>query len=192
MLHIVTAYTRTADFLIRANESIKNLEWDYEWFIVTTADKLVSIPKNIKATVLVKPGSMPMHSGPNYYYDTVKDTGQWVLILDDDNLIHPNLNYVVKHTEVSGCDMVVFGQAEPTFERHVDGIFNIAVQKIDNGQFMVKRSAVGNLRYWVPEYRADGYFATEMRIRLFEGGRTITILPIVASYYNGQHWVKSS
>ena len=84
--------------------------------------------------------------------------------------------------------MIVVGQQQENREiRYVDGIFNIAIQKIDNGQFLVRRKAVGPLRYW-PIYRGDGYFASEIRILTYESGRDITILPIVASYYNRQTW----
>ena len=192
MLHIVTAYTRTPEYLKRIGVSMSSLTIEYKWFIVTTKDRVSSIPSDINATVLAMPASMPMHSGPNFYYDTIPDEGQWVYILDDDNLIHKNFGSVQKYMSDTECDMLVVGQADQDFIRYVCGIQGIAIQKIDNGQFFVRRSAVGKLRYWVPEYRADGYFATEMRILTMERKRKIVILPVVASYYNGQNWVKST
>ena len=192
MIHIVTCLSRTPDFIDRAYESIKALNINYQWYIVTTADKALSLnySKYKNTTIIVKPGQMAMHTGVNYYYDVIPDQGQWVYVLDDDNLMHINFNLVEPHTYSSKCDMIVVGQQQENREiRYVDGIFNIAIQKIDNGQFLVRRKAVGPLRYW-PIYRGDGYFASEIRILTYESGRDITILPIVASYYNRQTWVE--
>ena len=190
MIHIVTCLSRTPDFIDRAYESIKALNINYQWYIVTTADKALSLnfSKYKNTTIIVKPGQMAMHTGVNYYYDVIPDQGQWVYVLDDDNLMHINFNLVEPHTYFPKCDMIVVGQQQENREiRYVDGIFNIAIQKIDNGQFLVRRKAVGPLRYW-PIYRGDGYFASEIRILTYESGRDITILPVVASYYNRQTW----
>ena len=190
MIHIVTCLSRTPDFIDRAYESIKALNINYQWYIVTTADKALSLnySKYKNTTIIVKPGQMAMHTGVNYYYDVIPDQGQWVYVLDDDNLMHINFNLVEPHTYSPKCDMIVVGQQQENREiRYVDGIFNIAIQKIDNGQFLVRRKAVGSLRYW-PIYRGDGYFASEIRILTYESGRDITILPIAASYYNRQTW----
>lgn len=192
MIHIVTCLSRTPDFIDRAYESIKALNINYQWYIVTTADKALSLnySKYKNTTIIVKPGQMAMHTGVNYYYDVIPDQGQWVYVLDDDNLMHINFNLVEPHTHSPKCDMIVVGQQQENREiRYVDGIFNIAIQKIDNGQFLVRRKAVGPLRYW-PIYRGDGYFASEIRILTYESGRDITILPVVASYYNRQTWVE--
>ena len=190
MIHIVTCLSRTPDFIDRAYESIKALNINYQWYIVTTADKALSLnySKYKNTTIIVKPGHMAMHTGVNYYYDVIPDQGQWVYVLDDDNLMHINFNLVEPHTHSPKSDMIVVGQQQENREiRYVDGIFNIAIQKIDNGQFLVRRKAVGPLRYW-PIYRGDGYFASEIRILTYESGRDITILPIAASYYNRQTW----
>ena len=190
MIHIVTAYTRTPEFLDRIYESIKSLNIDYHWYIVTPNSDL-DFTKYQNTTKLVKPDSMPMHTGVNYYYDVIPDTGQWVYILDDDNLIHPNFPIVNNYIHSLNCDMVVFGQQlDSTNTRYVFNSEGINIQKIDNGQFLLRRTAVGKLRYW-PIYRGDGYFATEMRIVTIENGREVMILPIIASYYNAQHWLKS-
>jgi hypothetical protein len=192
MIHIVTGNTRSFDYLKRAYETIKNLNIDYYWYIVTTSNKQINTSGFKNTTNLIKPGSMPMHTGVNYYYDVIPDKGQWVYIMDDDNMLHPNFYLIEPHTKVENCDMIVFGQQlDENNARYIESIFDIAIQKIDNGQFMVRRKAVGNLRYW-PIYRGDGYFATEMRIVTFEAGRNTTIIPLVASYYNGQNWVKSA
>jgi hypothetical protein len=188
MIHIVTAFTRTPDFLDRAYESMKRFNFDYHWYIVTTSDKrlLIDDSKYKNTTVLVKPDAMPMHTGVNYYYDIVPDRNQWVYVLDDDNLMHPNFEYVSHHTKVEECDMIVMDQHLKNNQfRRLTNIFDITIQKIDNGQFILRRRAVGNLRYW-PIYRGDGYFATEMRIVTYEAGRNIAVLPVVGCYYNAQ------
>ena len=190
MIHIVTGLSRTPDFIERAYESIKTLNIEYQWYIVTTNDKapLIDVSKYKNTTVITKPGEMPMHTGVSYYYDVIPDRGQWVYVLDDDNLMHHNFDLVVPHLQQPDCDMIAFGQQQENGSvRMINSIFDIAIQKIDNGQFMVRRKAVGSLRYW-PIYRGDGYFATEMRIITYEAGKSITVLPVNASYYNRQTW----
>ena len=191
MIHIVTGYSRTPKFLERAYESIKKLDIDYHWYIVTTGSKNhVDVSKYKNTTLITKPGHMAMHTGVSHYYDVVPDTGQWVYALDDDNLIHPNFPVVVPATNNPNCDMIAVGQLYKDKqgvikERILNTLWDIAIQKIDNGQFLVRRRAVGGLRYW-PIYRGDGYFATEMRIVTYESGRHIEVIPQIASYYNAQ------
>ena len=188
MVHIVTAYTRTFDYLKRAYDTIKGLNIDYHWYIVTTREKQIDLTGFKNTTILIKPGNMPMHTGVNYYYDTIPDTGQWVYVLDDDNVLHFNFYLINEHIKNKNCDLIVFAQQVNKQDvRLINNVFDITVQKVDNGQFMVRRNAVGNLRYW-PVYRGDGYFATEIRILTYECGRNITILPFIASYYNYQTW----
>jgi len=184
MIHIVTAYTRTPVFLNRIYKSIEKLNIECHWYIVTTK-KDVDVTNYKNTTVLVKEDGMPMHSGVNHYYDKVEDTGQWVYALDDDNLMHENFTFVVPHTQVPGNDMLVVSQQLKNGVRTIENVESIAVMKIDQAQFLVRRSAVSNLRYWLV-YRGDGHFAAEMRIKTLEACRGVIILYVVASYYNAQ------
>ena len=190
MIHIVTCWTRTPDVLDRIYQSLQSLTVPYHWFIVTP-NTGIDFSKYQNTTKLIKPDSMPMHTGVNYYYDVIPDTGQWVYVLDDYNLIHPNFSIVDNYIQSPDCDIVVIGQQlNETNSRFVFTVTDINIQKIDNGQFLVRRHAVNSLRYW-PIYRGDGYFATEMRILTTERGRNIAILPVTGTYYNAQHWLKS-
>jgi hypothetical protein len=62
MIHIVTGNTRSFDYLKRAYETIKNLNIDYHWYIVTTSNKQINTSGFKNTTNLIKPGSMPMHT----------------------------------------------------------------------------------------------------------------------------------
>jgi len=189
MIHIVTCWTRSPEMLDRIYQSLQTITIPYHWFIVTTRVDL-DVSKYQNTTKLIKPDSMPMHTGVNYYYDIVPDTGQWVYVLDDDNIIHPNFSCVGSYIDDTTIDIIVVGQRLEYWEiRCIENIADIAPQKIDNGQFLVRRWAVDTLRYW-PIYRGDGYFITEMKILTRERGRGIKLIPVEATYYNAQHWLR--
>jgi hypothetical protein len=193
MIHIVTCWTRTPEVLDKIYQSLQFLQsfnTPYHWYIVTTNSDL-DIVKFKNTTKLIKPISMPMHTGVNYYYDSVPDKGQWVYVLDDDNLIHPSFSFLYNYIQNPIYDMIAVGQQlNENDNRFILTLSDINIQKIDNGQFLLRRQAVGDLRYW-PIYRGDGYFATEMKILITERNKEIGLLPIVATYYNAQHWLKS-
>lgn len=183
IMHIVTSSTRRVDFLARCERSIGQHAKGAQWFICTTTDRVTEITELFpKASVLDVGKTMRMQDGINHYYDKISDFGQWVYTLDDDNLIHPNFKTVIDATADVGCDMICFGQQlDANHVRHPE----IAIQRIDAGQFVVRRGAVGDLRYW-PIYRGDGYFACEIKIRAMEKRRSPMILQEVASFYNAQ------
>ena len=188
MIHVVTCWTRTPDVLDRIYQSLQSLTIPYHWFIVTPKTD-IDFSSFQNTTKLIKPDIMPMHTGVNYYYDVVPDTGQWVYVLDDDNLIHKNLSIIKTFLEDLKCDIIVLGQQlDPDSTRVLNNAQDINIQKIDNGQFVLRRAAVGKLRYW-PIYRGDGYFITEMRIVTTEKNRGIAMLPVIGTYYNAQHWL---
>jgi len=189
MIHIVTCWTRTPDVLDKIYQSLQTLNVEYHWFIMSAKEVDVSKFKN--TTAIDKLGNMPMHTGVNHYYDVVPDTGQWVYVLDDDNLMHNHFSCVGNYINDNSIDIIVMGQRlDNGGVRYIEDVNDIAPQKIDNGQFLVRRWAVDTLRYW-PIYRGDGYFITEMRILTKERGRGIKLIPIEAAYYNAQHWLKS-
>jgi len=189
MIHIVTCWTRTPDVLDRIYQSLQSLTIPYHWFIVTTKTDL-DASNYQNTTKLIKPDNMPMHTGVNYYYDIIPDTGQWVYVLDDDNIVHHNFNCIGNYINDTGIDIIAVGQKlDDGGVRYIETPSDIAPQKIDNGQFLVRRQAVGDLRYW-PIYRGDGYFITEMRILTRERSRGVKLIPVEATYYNAQHWLK--
>jgi hypothetical protein len=187
LYHIVTRFTRDNEkWLDRCYESILKSNLNYKWYIVGP-----NLPSNM--TKYKNSNFLHFTQKPNwknlcnFYFDTVKDEGQWVYILDDDNLMHYNFHLADKKIEHETELIIVSQEYEPNKIR-IANENNITVQKIDMAQFCVKRSAVGDLRFW-EIYRGDGYFIMELYIRCKEYGKKVQIMHEVFSYYNAQHWL---
>jgi len=188
-LHIVTPCTRSQEFLYRCYESIRKLGIPYTWYIVTEESKNVVVPlDNYENTFHLKSNLVGWKDMLNYYLNEVEDSGQWMYVLDDDNLMHENFAKLVPYMEYPQIAGMTFSQRLDK-ENNVREMTpdSIVPMKIDQGQFLLRRSDIADLRYW-NIYRGDGYFIMEFKIRMTAKGRHILMVNDVASYYNAQHW----
>jgi len=113
-------------------------------------------------------------------------TDGWVYILDDDNVLHPDLlgalaDYLTDRVDVG---LVVCAQ------QHRNGYVRrphrgmLRQTHVDAGQVVIRRAALGALR--IPEhYCGDGQFVEEFASTLRND--QIVYIPEVTTYYNWLH-----
>lgn len=154
LINIVTPCSRIQN-LQAISESINIPKGSYKWFIVFDSDTIPDIEKGIDASFYaVKNGdSISGNSQRNAAIDLINDG--YVLFLDDDTILHQDL-----WEEVNKCeeDIISWMQCLPNGRHRLNsGIYEVGC--IDSGSFMVKREIIGDLRWDIGKYDADGYFA---------------------------------
>jgi len=190
-LHIVTPCTRNQSFLDRCYQSIRDMEIPYKWFIVTDKENHehpMDVSGYENTTHLQSTLPKVWNSLLNFYLEEVPDEGQWMLVLDDDNLMHEGFKNILPFLNYPQICGIAFSQ-------RVDAEGNVRVmdrdcfypRKIDQAQFVLRRSDIGDLKYW-NIYRGDGYFILEFSVRAEIRNRQILVMNQVACNYNAQHW----
>ena len=174
-LHIVTPCTRP--------QNISWIEWSlnipdtqYTWWIVCDAPKLPQMdwPLRSQPRFIRDKNSRWGNAQRNLALDQIADG--WVYFLDDDTFLHPNLWPLIQNSE---ADFIHFRQ------EHAGGKLRLKAQevssgKIDSGCFVAKRSVIGDIRWELGAYDADGKFAQEVYAR----AQSREYHPVVASVYN--------
>lgn len=198
-LHVLTRYTREQKNLAALANSIswhKSADIQITWYIIAEAQKAISVDVaalgDINIVVLPVHSKMEMETGLNLYLEVVPDTGQFIHILDDDNLYHPELKRLLP-TVGEDTDMLVVRQL---LENGQVRAAALAVEQVDMAQFVVRRTAVGALRFWKlstskPRVnRCDGYFCQEVAFQIRDAQKKKVRLDRgpAACYYNGQHY----
>lgn len=100
----------------------------------------------------------------------------YILFLDDDNLIHPNW---YEHVKGSTADMVTWGQENKDGTTRLRATAQPKVGNIDMGSFMVKYKIAKQLKF-TDVYEADGIFAMEAAQKASD----IQTINESISYYN--------
>lgn len=151
-LTIITPCIRYQN-LNKISESIPD---KVRWIVIFDSNKKPDakfIPKNAETYILKSPTRGYPQS--NLGIDKV-DSG-WVYFLDDDTLLHKNLLKTLSN--FNGADFIHFNQQFPDGRKRIGG--KVAVKHIDKGNFIVKRSLIGNDRFENCA-SADGMFAEKM------------------------------
>jgi len=187
-IHIMTRHTcESADSLRRCGESIRQTPVDHDWFIIGSDPSAASdLPDSHYLTCPTKP-ERDWGLLPNHYLETIADAGQWLYLLDADNLLHPGFAKWPGLIDPD-CQLVVFSQQIDPAHIRLARPDKLWVQHVDAAQFCVKRSFIGDLRMW-NIYRNDGYFLMELAIRAREQGVKVQVFAEVMSYYNAQRWL---
>ncbi len=94
----------------------------------------------------------------NIALDKIKEG--WIFFLDDDNTIHPDFESVFLGAlkDYPDGEWFVFEQVLPDGRTYLKATDKPRIGRIDMGQCVVKRQAIGNLRMAIDRYDADGYF----------------------------------
>ena len=100
----------------------------------------------------------------------------YVLFLDDDNIIHPNW---YEHIKGATADMVTWGQENKDGSPRLRATDQPKVGNIDMGSFMVKYKIAKQLKF-TNVYEADGIFAMEAA----KLASDIQVINESISYYN--------
>jgi hypothetical protein len=160
-LNIITPCSRPEN-LLKISESINIPKQNYRWIVVYDMDKLPNkklIPENCESHLYSEIGSVVGHAQRNYAINMVRDG--YIYFNDDDTTIHPELWSNIKDIE---CDFISFIQLEKNGNLRLMGD-TIEVSKIDSHNFIVKREIVGESKFIIDKYDADGYFAKECYIK---------------------------
>ena len=112
----------------------------------------------------------------------------WHYVLDDDNLMHPDLLTRIdaglqEHPEARGFifSQWVGGRDFSGLEVRHAGPANVAVSKIDQAQYLLHSSLIGDRFYPDHDYFSDGRFIVEI---YHSWPETFVLLDEVLSYYN--------
>jgi hypothetical protein len=142
---------------------IKNsINFPCNWYIVYDLENPINIFSEDWIHELHIKGGVSGNLQRNMALDTIPEN-QWVYVLDDDNLIHPNMYSALSEVYISNSAVkaIVFSQLmSPSSIRNVSPD-TIKVCKIDQAQYIVSKELIRDLRYQ-QTYIADGYFIEEL------------------------------
>lgn len=183
MLNIVTPCSRPGNLLqvfhsiVKANEKFK---YEINWHIcVDSLSKEVAENPHIfnlfsnqfwygldcLVYFCADEKSIVGNSQRNYVLDKIKNNN-WVIFIDDDNLINPDfLPFLIKfekdYPEKQG--FIVAQDRREDLNIILDPTkIGVGLNKTDGGQLCFKKSIIGSTR-WIPDkYNADGYFLSEI------------------------------
>lgn len=186
-IHIITPCSRPYN-LKKLYESI---DFSCEWWIIFDSKTFQFQdfkPKNgieVEINYGAIAGGVAGKSQINFALDRI--TSGWVYVLDDDNLVHPDFKHLLKWDEFTGgAQGIIFSQqlSEGAVRHNHAG--NIKICQIDQAQFLLKRSLIGDRRY-LNSYEADGMFISKL---YRENPGKFIITNEVLSYYNRLTWKK--
>lgn len=179
-VNIITPCSRPEN-LSKIADSIKLPPSDYQWIIVHDANELpdrsllptqaIHIAKRVKGSIS---GNGQRNTALNLLGDR---PNTWIYFNDDDTVIHPELWGNVKANPTA--DFIHFQQAYP------DGSIRIysntvAVTHIDSHNFIFKTKLLGDTRWILEDYCADGHFANE----IYKKANNPLYISTVLSTYN--------
>lgn len=112
-------------------------------------------------------GAIAGHAHRNIVLDRLNDHNEWVMSLDDDNIIHPGLWEWLKPWARCRCnelaDGVIWDQVSGCGSHRLIADPNkIHVHNVDTAQYMLKRSLIGDTRFQEDKYEADGLFIQDI------------------------------
>jgi len=174
-LNIITPCSRPQN-LNKVSESIMSIPRErYRWIVVFDADSVPeNIPTNCEAYAIRVENSTVGHGQRNYAIGMITDG--WVYFNDDDTEIHPDLWENIKDLN---HDIIHFMQNEKDGSLRLSGE-NVQLYQIDSHNFLVKSDIIGEERWIIDRYNADGLFAEKM----YAKAHTKLYIPKVLSIYN--------
>lgn len=155
-LNIITPCIRPEN-LKKIAESINIAKENYRWIVVFDSDELPNmdlIPDNCEYYTHQNPMSKMGNSQRNFALDLVKEGH--VYFNDDDTLVHPDLWENVKNLD---NDFITFYQELKNGEIRLKG--KVFLTHIDSHNYITKYDLIGNTRWDLSRYDADGVFAIE-------------------------------
>ena len=175
-LHIITPCSRPEN-LAEVATSINIPSASYTWHIVFDRPK-----ENVPASLIPPKAIAYYHTNPqskagnaqrNFILDKLSDG--YIYFLDDDTTMHPNLYQKVSTLH---NDFIHFDQVFPDGKKRIGG--TVKVNHIDTGSVVVDRKIIGNIRFKIERYDADGYLWEQV----FRNAQTPVYIPEPLSIYN--------
>ena len=192
-LNIITPLSRPNN-LEAMYESMRNPFCQITWWIMV--DPIIRgyiIPpgersnkvNNVEVNVIwQKKIALAGHAHRNKALELITDPEEWVMSLDDDNIIHPDFfTWMQDHEgELPGYSGVLWDQVNKDgTARLFASPWDVRVNCVDTAQFMFRRGIVEDLRFKEDAYAADGIFIEELYKRHSD---KFKIAPKALCYYN--------
>jgi len=176
ILNIITPCSRPNN-LHEISKSINIPKENYRWIVVFDLDYLENkslIPNNCEYYFHKNTNSVYGHAQRNFAIDLIKEG--YVYFNDDDTVIHQDLFENIKSlTE----DFIHFSQSDKYGNIRLKGD-NVNVGHIDSHNFIVSKQCIGDSKFIINKYEADGYFANEC----FQKANTKKFINKILSVYN--------
>jgi hypothetical protein len=173
LLNIITPSVRPYN-LQTISESIKIPRGNYRWIVVFDLDVMPEVPDNCEAYLYRENGSTVGHAQRNFALNLIKEG--YVYFNDDDTVIHPELWDNIKDAD---ADFIHFMQNDKNGSLRLSGE-NVVMGQIDSHNFITKCDIIGEDRWIIDKYEADGYFAEKM----YSKAKNPLYIPKVLSVYN--------
>lgn len=175
-INIVTPCSRPNN-IEKIYESICIPLENYHWYIVLDMDFIPKgLPTNDNITYVPyrDANSLAGNSQRNLALELI--SGDYVYFLDDDTIMHSDF-----WNTVSGYsyDVIVFNQAFKDGSLRLFG-GHIGPKVVDTGNVLIRRDTIGDIRWDVKEYNADGYFLRDVS----KMTKSKKYIPKIISYYN--------
>lgn len=172
MLNIITPCSRPENL----HEIAKTINVPtYRWIVVFDGPISENPPPEAECYSLVDPNSISGNAQRNFALDLVQGDG-WIYFNDDDTVIHPELWDSIKDLD---ADLVSFKQILPSGELRLDGK-RLMLNSIDSHNFAMKVSLLGDSRWNLKRYDADGLFIHECWLK----SKNYKYIDKVLSVYN--------
>jgi len=153
-INIITPCSRPNN-LHTISKSINIPKENYRWIVVFDSEILPPtelIPNNCEAYSHKDPNSISGNGQRNFALDLVKDG--YVYFNDDDTIIHKDLWENIKELD---NDFISFQQALSNGRPRLTG--EVRYQRIDSHNFILTKELIGENRWVLNKYEADGLFA---------------------------------
>jgi len=150
---------------------------NYHWYIVMDMDFIpanLPVSSNITYIPYRDVNSLAGNSQRNFALELISD--DYVYFLDDDTIMHSDF-----WNTLNGCqsDIIVFNQAFKDGSLRLFG-GHVGPNVVDTGNVLMRRDIIGNIRWDVKNYNADGYFLMDVN----KMTKSKKYIPKILSYYN--------
>lgn len=175
-INIITPCVRPEN-LHKISKSINIPKENYRWIVVCDSEQLPNsdlVPDNCEVYIHKNPISMAGNDQRNFALSMVKSGHLY--FNDDDTTIHPELWDTVKDLN---NDFISFTQNEKSGQMRLKGD-TIWYCHVDSHNILVSNDLVGDIKWHLDNYGADGRFAVDM----FERCNNYLYIPKVLSIYN--------
>lgn len=157
-INIITPCSRPEN-LVKIGLSINIPLENFRWIVVFDAEEIPELPvsksefKNTEFYAHKNPEGCSGNSQRNFALDLIEEG--YVYFQDDDTLMHPEFWESVKDLK---NDFISFNQGFSNGSIRIRA-GRIEVGHIDSHNFLLKRELIGNTRWEIDKYEADGIFA---------------------------------
>jgi hypothetical protein len=173
-LNIITPCSRPQNLDV-ISKSINIPRDQYRWIVVFDLLEVPeNIPENCEAYAIKDVNSTSGNAQRNFALDLVTDGH--IYFNDDDTIMQPELWDEIKDLEE---DFISFQQVNKDRSLRLEGK-NISVGYIDSHNFVVSAECMGDTRWVLNRYDADGVFAHDC----YNKSNTKLYIPKVLSVYN--------